>query len=1033
MRWSVLGPVQVTAGGRILAIDRPQQRAVLALLLLDADRLVSAGQLVAALWADDPPATARTQVQVCVSRIRAALRAEGAAGLLVTQGGGYRLTVRGTELDLAEFTAAVEQARAEEAAGRPAEAARLLRAGLALWRGPALAGAAGAFVATAAAGLDEQRLAAHERLAAVELGLGRCTGVAHALRPLVTAHPLREPLVARYLLALAGCGQQAAALRLYAETRRQLVDELGVEPGAELAEAHLRVLRGQVPARTVPPGLGPPPEPDRPAGSTTFAAPGPTPVAPDASEPAAPGPTPAGTDAAEPGPDSAGAVASQPVGPPPAQLPGEPAWFTGRTAALRELNDLLPGDPAAGDGTTRTGDAGGGDGAGRAVVISAIAGTAGVGKTTLAVHWAHRVAHRYPDGQLYVNLRGFDLDGRAVPPAEALRGFLAALHVPPQRVPTDLPGQSALFRSLLAGRRVLVLLDNARDDEQVRPLLPGSPGSLVVVTSRNRLTGLVVSDGARPVTLDLLAPAESRELLGRRLGRARAGTEPAALNEIVRRCAGLPLALAIVAARAVGQPDVPLAALAAELRDTNADRLAALETGDPATDARAVFSWSYRALDAESARLFRLLGLHPGPDVARPAVASLAGLPPSRVGPLLAGLARANLLTERLPGRYAMHDLLRAYASELCHEAEPEAERAAARSRLLDHYLHATHAADHLLDPYRLARPATLPAPEQGVTVDDRPDHAWATGWFTAEHHVLLAAVEQAAGTGLDRHAWMLAAALTTYLDRRGHWPELAAAHRTALVAARRRGDLAGQALAHRGLAIACTWLGDHRGAHLHYGRDLELYRELGDDTGRAHTHLGVSWVLARQGRHRAALDETQRALDLYRVAGYRVGQAKALNNLGWLHARLGEPGPALHCCRAALRLHEENGDRHGAALTWDSLGYVHHGRGDHGRAADCYRRALALHRELGDRYDEAEVLDNLGDTERAAGDLAAARRAWRAASAIFDELRHPDADRPRAKLAATAGPPRPQSFRPAPLVVGQAAPGRAAPAERHP
>ncbi|WP_320065749.1 AfsR/SARP family transcriptional regulator [Micromonospora sp. RTGN7] len=1019
MRWSVLGPVQVAAQGRVLAVDRPQQRAVLALLLLNADRLVPAGHLVAALWADDPPASARTQVQVCVSRIRAALRVEGAAGLLVTQGGGYRLTVRGTELDLTEFTAALERARAEETAGRPAEAARLLRDGLALWRGPALAGAAGAFVQAAAAGLDEQRLVAHERLAAVELGLGRFAATAHTLRPLVTAHPLREPLVAGYLLALAGCGQQAAALRLYAETRGRLVDELGVEPGAELAEAHLRVLRGQVVAQAVPSGSVLSAGPERPAAAPT---------------------TPPATQLpAEP------AATQPPDGPPPAQLPGPPAWFTGRTAALRELDRLLPADEAEVDGTPGDGCTGGEVGAGRAgsspdrrpppesraVVISAIAGTAGVGKTTLAVHWAHRIAHRYPDGQLYVNLRGFDLDGRAVPPAEALRGFLAALHVPPQRVPTDLSGQSGLFRSLLAGRRVLVLLDNARDDEQVRPLLPGSSGSLVVVTSRNRLTGLVVSDGARPVTLDLLAPAESRELLGRRLGRGRAGTEPAALNEIVRRCAGLPLALAIVAARAVGEPDVPLAALATELRDTNADRLAALETGDPATDARVVFSWSYRALDAESARLFRLLGLHPGPDVAQPAVASLAGLPPARVGPLLVGLARANLLTERVPGRYAMHDLLRAYASELCHEADPEAERAAARSRLFDHYLHATHAADHLLDPYRLARPATLPAPEPGVTVGDRPDHAWATGWLAAERHVLLAAVEQAAGTGLDRHAWMLAAALTTYLDRSGHWPELAAAHRTALAAARRRGDLPGQALAHRGLAIACTWLGDHEAAHRHYRRDLELYRELGDDTGRAHTHLGVSWVLARQGRLRAALDETRRALDLYRAAGYRVGQAKALNNLGWMHARVGEGGPALSCCREALRLHEETGDRHGAALTWDSLGYVHHGLGDHRRAADCYLRALALHRELGDRYDEAEVLDNLGDTERAAGDLAAARRAWLAASAIFDELRHPDADRPRAKLAATAELSRPRSRRTAPLVVGRAAPGHVAPVER--
>ncbi|WP_309232220.1 ATP-binding protein [Micromonospora tarensis] len=642
---------------------------------------------------------------------------------------------------------------------------------------------------------------------------------------------------------------------------------------------------------------------------------------------------------------------------------------------------------------------------GPGVVISAIAGTAGVGKTTLAVHWAHRIAHRYPDGQLYVDLRGFDLDGRAVPPGEALRGFLEALHVPPQRVPTDLPGQAALFRTLLADRRVLVLLDNARDDEQVRPLLPGSSGSLVVVTSRNRLTGLVVNAGAHPVTLDLLPPAEARELLTGRLGPGRVRREAAALDEIVRRCAGLPLALAVVAAHAVGQPQVPLAALASELRDANPDRLTALTTGDPTTDVRAVFSWSYRALDADSARLFRLLGLHPGPDAGRAAVASLAGLPPARVGPLLAGLTRANLLTERTPGRYAMHDLLRAYASELCHGVDPEAERNAARRRLFDHYLHASHAADHLLDPYRLARPAALPPPEPGVTVGDRPEHAWATGWFAAEHHVLLACVEQAAGSGLDRHSWTLAAALTTYLDRSGHWPELAAAQRTALAAALRRGDLAGQALAHRGLAIACTWSGEHEAAHRHYRRDLELYRELGDDTGRAHTHLGVSWVLARQGRLRAALDETRLALDLYRSAGYRVGQAKALNNLGWMHARLGEPEPALHCCQAALRLHEETGDRHGAALTWDSLGYVRHGLGDHDRAADCYRRALALHRELGDRYDEAEVLDNLGDSLRAAGNLDAARRAWREALTIFDELRHPDADRPRVKLAAQAVP----------------------------
>ncbi|MGK5440281.1 AfsR/SARP family transcriptional regulator [Micromonospora sp. URMC 105] len=948
MRWSLLGPVQITADGRVLAVDRPQQRAVLALLLLNADRLVSAAHLAAALWADEPPASARTQVQVCVSRIRAVLRAEGGGDLLVSQAGGYRLRVPGSELDLTEFVAAVEQARVEETAGRPAEAARLLRRGLALWRGPALAGAVGAFVETAAAGLEEQRLVAYERLAAVELTLGRCAAVADLLRPLVEDHPLREPLVANRLLALAGCGQQAAALRLYAETRQRLVDELGVEPGAELAEAHLRVLRGQLPP-VVPPDEDADPEPDRPAA------------------------------AERPAPPAAGAR--------PAQLPADLAVFTGRSAVLRELDDLLPG----------------GDGTGRAVIISAIAGTAGVGKTSLAVHWAHRIAHRYPDGQLYVNLRGFDLDGRAVPPGEALRGFLEALQVPPQRVPADVAAQAALFRTLLAGRRVLVVLDNARDGEQVRPLLPGSPGSLVVVTSRDRLTGLVVSEGAYPVTLDLLSAQESREVLAARLGAARAGAEPAAVDDLVRRCAGLPLALAIVAARAAGRPDLPLAGLAAELRDTHADPLTALETGDAATDVRAVFSWSYRRLDVDAARLFRLLGLHPGPDVTRPALASLTGLPPARIAPLLAELTRANLLTEGRPGRYTMHDLLRAYAAELCRQVDPDAERQAARRRLFDHYLHMSQAADHLLDPYRLARPVTPPPPEPGVTVSVPADHTGAIDWFTAEHDVLLATVEQAAVTGADHHAWALAATLTTYLDRRGHWPELAAAHRSALAAARRQRHLSGQAHAHRGLAIAATWLGDHRAAHLHYGQDLALYRELGDTTGQAHTHLGLSWVLAREGRHRSAIEETRRALELYRLAGYRAGQAKAQNNLGWLHARVGEHEPALRCCQDALRLHDETGDRHGAALAWDSLGYVHHGRGDHRQAVACYRRALALHRELGDRYDEAEVLDNLGDSHRAAGDLTAARRAWRAAHAIFDELHHPDADRPRAKLAASA------------------------------
>ncbi|MGW0431523.1 AfsR/SARP family transcriptional regulator [Micromonospora sp. NPDC003197] len=949
MRWRILGPVEVTAAGHVLGIHRPQQRAVLALLLLNANRVVSVGQLTDALWGDDPPASARTQIQVCVSQLRAALRTVDLADVLATRAGGYRIAVDDGEFDLAAFSAALDQARVAADAGRLPTAAEIMRAGLALWRGAALAGAAGAFVEAAAATLDEQHLVGHQLLASIQSALGHHDAVVQALEPLVAAHPLREALVARYLLALAGSGQQARALQVYAETRARLIEELGVEPSAELAEAQLRVLRNEVAA----------PADVRKGPLLSLSA-------------------------------LEGALPNTPA---PAQLPADVAGFTGRESALRELDALLSGDD---------------DSAGTAVVISAIGGTAGVGKTALAVHWAHRVAHRFPDGQLYVNLRGFDIEDRGVTPGEALRGFLEALQVPAQRLPADLPRQAALYRTLLSGKRMLVVLDNARDPAQVRDLLPGSATCLVVVTSRNRLTGLVASEGARPLTLDLLSAAESRELLARRLGRKRVAAEPSAVDDIVRRCARLPLALAVVGARAAAEPGASLAALATELADAQGGRLAALDVGDPATDVRAVFSWSYRALDAPTGRLFRLLGLHPGPDLAGPAAASLVGLPLSRVRPLLAALTRAHLLTEQLPGRYSQHDLLRSYAAELCDTVDDAPERRAARHRLLDHYLHVTQTADQLLDPYRLAHPVPVTEPRPGAVVDGPADHTRAMDWFTAEHPVLLASVEQAARYGFDGHAWRLAAASTTYLDRRGHWHDLAAVQRTALDAAQRRADPFGQAQAHRGLAIAATWLGRHQDAHRHYQRDLDLYRELGDLTGQAHTHLGLCWVFAREGEHQAALDQTGRALALYRSADYQVGQAKALNSLGWLQARLGEHRLALDSCRQALLLHKETGDRHGAALTWDSLGYVHHELGQYDQAIECYQRALDLHRALGDRYDEAEVLVNLGETHRAAGDVEAALIDWRDALLVFDELGHPDADQLRIKIADLLRPATP-------------------------
>jgi tetratricopeptide (TPR) repeat protein len=638
------------------------------------------------------------------------------------------------------------------------------------------------------------------------------------------------------------------------------------------------------------------------------------------------------------------------------------------------------------------------------VVISALSGTAGVGKTALAVHWAHRVRSRFPDGQLYVNLRGFDPSGTVLPPTEAIRGFLDALDVPPQRIPDGLAAQASLYRTVLAGRRVLVLLDNARDEEQIRPLLPGSPGCLVLVTSRKQLPGLVAAQGAHPLTLDLLSTAEARQLLSGRIGAARVDAEPRAVHEIITLCARLPLALAVVAARAALNPRFTLAALAAELRAARGS-LDAFAAGDPATDARTVFSWSYQALSAGAARLFRLLGLHPGPDFAAPAAASLAGVPVREARSLVAELVRAQLLAEPSPGRYTFHDLLRAYASELATDGEPEAHRHAALHRLLDHYLHTADAANRLVEPHgpRL----DLAPPADGVTPPDLADHAQALAWYAAELPVLRAAVDQAGDTGFDTHAWHLAGALADYLDRQGHWHDWAAVQNAALDAARRLADRPGQAFTHRNLARAYARVGRYGDAHVHLGHALDLQSELGDLPGQARTHLSYAGVYERQGRNRDALEHSQRGLELFRAAGHRAGQAKALNAVGYRYAQLGKHRQAMTFCEQALALLVELDDRDGQADTWDSLGYAHHHLGDYEQAASSYQRALDLYRLCGDRHGEAEALIHLGETHHAAGDLDATLLAWQHALTIFDDLDHPDAESVRTRLEDLAAAAR--------------------------
>jgi tetratricopeptide (TPR) repeat protein len=760
------------------------------------------------------------------------------------------------------------------------------------------------------------------------LGLGPEADLVADLSALVAENPLRERLSALLMIALYRTGRQADALAVYADTRRRLVDDVGVEPGPQLQRLHREIL-GHADVRAT-------------AGS--------------------------------------GANPVEPVI--PRQLPPAVRHFAGRLPELATLQRLAEEASAA-----------------RTVVVAAIDGTAGIGKTALAVHWAHRVAPRFPDGQLYVNLRGFDPSGPPVTVADAVRGFLDALEVAPDRIPTGLPAQTALYRSLLAGRRMLVLLDNARDAGQVRPLLPGSSGCLVLVTSRERLIELVATEGAHPVTLGLLSDAEAEEILACRLGAPRLAEDPAAARELIVRCARLPLALAIVAARAAAHPDFPMTALAREIRES--EGLDAFAPGDPAADVRSVFSWSYRTLSQPAASVFRLLGLHPGPDIAAAAAASLAGVPVAVARRALAELARAHLVTEHAPGRYAYHDLLRAYAGELVHAEDGAVERTAAMRRLLDHYLHTGRAGALALEPYRYLITPGAPAP--GVSPVELTDRGSALAWFTAEHANLLALITTAAGSGFDTHAWQLAWTMYDFLEFRGHWGDLAASHETALEAAQRLGDRRGQSYAQGAIGQARLRQGRPAEATAHFRRAAELAARTGDRVAQAHARHGLAMVASWERDYRGALRHITAALALYRASdrSTAINEARTLNSIGWYHALLGEHKQALAFCGEALDLLRLMDDRPGQINTLDSLGYAHHHLGDHRRATECYHQAIELCRETGDRYFEADTLIHLGDAHLDAGAPDAARNAWEQALAILGELDEPDAEAVRAKLAA--------------------------------
>ncbi|MGW1258622.1 AfsR/SARP family transcriptional regulator [Streptomyces sp. NPDC002513] len=932
VRFRLFGSVEAQDGGVEVDLGHPKQRAVLGVLLVEANRLVSTDQLLDRVWGEHCPKRGRETVYNYLSRLRKALRAVDGEVRLDRRSGGYLLAVDEQTVDVHRFRHLLTQARTVR---DDQQALELLEQALQLWRSEPLSGLETPWATSLRIALENERLAAELSHADVALRCGQHTELLPSLSARATQYPLDECVAGQMMLALYRSGRQADALEHYQVLRRRLADELGTDPGPDVQRLHHQILTAD-PSLTTPGTLS---------------------------------------------------VLEPRVAVVPHQLPAAVAHLTGR---VRELTALTEQVESAADAGT--------------VMITSIGGSAGIGKTALAVHWAHQVRDRFPGGQLYVNLRGFDPRAQAMDPAEAVRGFLDALGVAPQHMPLSPQALIALYRSLLDGKKILVLLDNALDAQQVRPLLPGTAGAVAVVTSRNRLSGLVAVDGAHPMSLDLLTQDEARELLCRRLGPGRVAAEPRAVQQIITQCARLPLALTIAATRAA-QTGFPLATLAAELNEAS-QRLDVLSADDPASEVRAVFSWSYTALTPSAARLFRLLGLHPGPDISAAAAASLAALPPPRVRGLLAELTRASLLTEHAFGRYAFHDLLREYATEQAGSTDPEEERHAAVHRMLDHYLHTAHAAARLLEPARDS--LTLPPPQPGVSPEHPANHERALAWLTTEHATVLAAVGHAVATGFDAHTWQLAQALTTFLDRRGHWHDLAAVGSAAMDAADRLADPLGQPVARHIVARAHRRHGNLDGARSHLRHALDLFGRAGNMPGQADAYIDLARVQARQGPRAVpeTLAHARQAHALYQATGHRLGQAQALTAIGWSHARLGDYGQALVCCQEALPLLEEFHDREGQAYAWDSIAYAQHHLGHCSQAVTCYQHALGLCRDLGDRYLEADILDRLGEAHHAAHDPEATHDAWQHALNILTELDHPHADRIRVKLSALSTAP---------------------------
>jgi DNA-binding SARP family transcriptional activator len=980
MRFRILGPLEVWSENRWTGISAAKWRSLLACLLLRQGQLVSTDALIIELWGDNPPAKANNLVSIYVHRLRR-LIGDGEGKVLVYRAPGYLLRVAPGDLDLEEFESLVADGRRFLAAGEAERAAAALAQAQALWRGPLLADVlATGTITNQANEAEELRLAAAELRVEAELACGRSAQVVPELRRLVAENPIREKLWLLLMRALIRAGRHAEALDTYTQARQTISDELGVDPGPELQQLYQELLEADAssppPRRPRSPDI--PVRPRDPAVELSVAAPVPKSERADGDDVQA-----AGIDeetsvddvqgmiaigsfsetAAAPG-SPAAAPAAGPM-PRPAQLPADIGDFTGRDAHVRHLCQMLVQE----DTGTNPG----------AVRIAVVAGTAGLGKTTLAVHSAHQVRASFPDGQLYVDLLG--ASSQPADPGEVLARFLRDLGVDGDKVPARDDERAALYRTRLTGRRVLVVLDNAKDAAQVRPLLPGSASCAVLVTTRNSTPDLA---STKFVDLNVLEDTEALALFSRIVGDSRPATEPDATAEVLLACAGLPLAIRICAARLAARRQWKIATMAHRLRDERR-RLDELEAGDLAV--RASFKVSYDALRTgkhglNPARAFRLLGLWRGQSISLPAAAALLADPEDKVEDALEALVDANLLESPAPDEYRFHDLLRFYATERAQEEESADARDEAVGSLLRWYMATADVGASAVSPYRY-RIALEDARE--VTPLRFSSGEEALNWYDGERVNVIHAIRQAAEMGLHDVAWRLPTALAVLFNRRDNQVDCISASRIAVDSARAAGDRGGQAWALQSLGAALIRIRDSEAIEV-LEQALLIRTEIADRMGQAQTVISLADAYHKQQGPQAAFERSLASLEVLREVGDAALLGTGLNNHGEYCLELGKLDEAADCFTEARDIWREIG-AYGQGYALHNLARVYLESGRLADAVGCLTEAHRFHQASGDLLAQATTLRYLGHARHATGDESGARQAWTAALAIFETL----------------------------------------------